>query len=238
MNDVIEKARAGRVQRGLWQNLPGPEVAELAARAGFDWLMLDGEHGAWDPADLRRKLIAAPNAGLRVPANEDWLIKQALDLGARILLVPMVDDAEAARRAVSACRYPPAGVRGVGAAVARAGMYGLDPGYMNRANQEISVWVQAESRAALANLEAICAVEGVDCVFLGPADLAADMGTDPSDPAVHSALEDAIARIRAAGSVPGIFAADPERWSAAGAGIVCLGSDAMVLAGALRGLAP
>ena len=236
MNDLRQKLARGEVTRGLWQNLPGPEAAELAAHAGFDWLVLDGEHGAWDVADLRARLIAAPDAVVRVPALETWILKQALDIGARTVLVPMVDTPEQARSAVAACRYPPEGVRGMGAFVARAAMYGLDPGYVARANAEVSVWVQAESRAALDNLEAICAVPGVDCVFLGPADLAADMGTDATDPQVHAALTDAIARIAATGTPPGIFAADPERWIAAGARVVSLGSDAMVLASGLRAL--
>jgi 4-hydroxy-2-oxoheptanedioate aldolase len=236
MDDLKTRLLRGETLRGLWQNLPGPDAAELAARVGFDWLVIDGEHGAWDPGDIRRRLIAAPEAVVRVPMGEPWVIKQALDLGARTILVPMVDDRDAARAAVAACRYPPAGVRGAGAMVARAGMYGLDPGYAARADTEVSVWVQAESRAALADLEAICAVPGVDCVFLGPGDLSADMGTDPSDPAVLSALEDAIERIAAAGVAPGIFAADPARWIAAGARVVALGSDAMVLARGLRAL--
>ena len=124
----------------------------------------------------------------------------------------------------------------MGASVARAAMYGFDAEYADRANEEMSVWVQAESREALANLEAICSVPGVDCVFLGPADLSADMGTDPSDHVVHEALRDAIARIAATGTPPGIFAADPEVWVEAGARVVTLGSDALVLAKGLKAL--
>lgn len=236
MTTLQARLRAGETLRGLWQNLPGPDATELAQAAGFDWLVIDGEHGAWDPGDIRRRLIAAPDAVVRVPIGEAWVVKQALDLGARTVLVPMVDDADQARAAVAACRYPPEGVRGVGAMVARAAMYGLDDGYIARANGDVSVWVQAESRAALANLEAICATSGIDCVFLGPADLAADMGQAPSAPAVLAALEDAVARIAAAGIAPGIFAADPDRWIAAGARVVSLGSDAMVLARGLRSL--
>lgn len=236
MNTLKEKLAAGAVTRGLWQNLPGPELAELAAHAGFDWLVIDGEHGAWDPADIRARLIAAPDAVVRVPTDDAWILKQALDLGAQTVLVPMIDTPEQASAVAAACRYPPQGMRGMGAFVARAAMYSLDPGYIARANDDISVWVQAESRAALENLEAICAVPGVDCVFLGPADLAADMGTDASDPAVHAALTDAITRIAATGTPPGIFAADPERWVAAGARVVSMGSDAMVLAQGLRAL--
>ncbi|CUH40830.1 2-keto-3-deoxy-L-rhamnonate aldolase [Jannaschia seosinensis] len=236
MDTLANRIRRGDTLRGLWQVLPGPEAAEIAAAAGFDWLLLDGEHGPWDPSDLRRRLIAAPDALIRVPANEAWMIKQALDLGAGGLLVPMVDDAEAARAAIAAARYAPAGRRGVGAMVARASIYGLDAGYAARAD-DLTVWVQAESRSAIENLDAICAVPGIDCVFLGPADLAADMGTTPADPAFHAVLEDAIARIAAAGIAPGIFAADPERWVAAGARVVSMGADGMVLAAGLRGLA-
>ncbi len=236
MNSLQKRLARGEVTRGLWQNLPGPEAAELAAYAGFDWILIDGEHGAWDVGDIRRRLIAAPDAVVRVPANETWILKQALDIGARTVMVPMVDTPQQARAAVAACRYPPDGVRGMGAAVARAAMYGYDADYGARANSEVSIWVQAESREALANLEAICAVPGVDCVFLGPADLSADMGLTPTDPTVLAALEDAIGRIAATGMPPGIFAADPERWVVAGARVVSLGSDAAVLAGALRAL--
>ncbi len=236
MNALQERLAHGDVTRGLWQNLPGPEAAELAARAGFDWLVIDGEHGAWEPGDIRRRLIAAPEAVVRVPVNETWILKQALDIGARTILVPMVDTPEQARAAVAACRHPPEGVRGMGAAMARAAMYGFDQDYVERANAEVSVWVQAESRAALEHLEAICAVPGIDCVFLGPADLSADMGTTASDPAVIRALRDAIDRIAATGTPPGIFAADPELWVEAGARVVALGSDALVLARGLKAL--
>jgi 4-hydroxy-2-oxoheptanedioate aldolase len=236
MTTLKERLARGEVTRGIWQNLPGPEAAEIAAQAGFDWVLIDGEHGPWDPAGIRLKLIAVPDAVVRVPVDEAWVIKQALDLGARTLLVPLVDTAEQAAAAVDAARYPPEGVRGVGSMVARAGGWGADAGYVGRANDEVSVWVQAESRAALSNLEAICAVPGVDCVFLGPADLAWDMGLRPDHPEVIAALEDAVRRIAGAGTPPGIFAADPERWVRAGARVVAMGSDAMVLTAGLRAL--
>ncbi|MEL7184150.1 MAG: aldolase/citrate lyase family protein [Pseudomonadota bacterium] len=236
MNDLKNALASGRVMRGLWQTLPGPEVAELAARIGFDWIVLDGEHGAWDPSDIRRRLIAAPDAIVRVPCHDDWILKQALDLGAQTVLVPMVDRADQARAAVAACRYPPEGVRGVGAMVARAAMYGTDPGYTDRANGTVSVWVQVESGAALSALEEICATPGVDCVFIGPADLAADLGKPLGGPDMRIILEDAIARIRAAGKPAGIFAAEPEHWVSVGAQVVTLGADSMVLAQALAAL--
>ncbi|PWJ18047.1 HpcH/HpaI aldolase family protein [Jannaschia seohaensis] len=236
MNMLKDRLARGEVTRGLWQNLPGPEAAEIAARAGFDWIVLDGEHGPWDPVGLRLKLIAAPEGVVRIPALEDWIVKQALDLGARTLLVPMVDTAEQARAAVAAARYPPEGRRGVGAMVARAGRWGADPGYLDRANDEVSIWVQAESRMALENLEEICATPGVDCVFIGPADLAWDMGLRPDAPEFQSILAEAIARIAGCDTPPGIFAAQPQRWIEAGARVVCLGSDAMVLTSGLAAL--
>jgi 4-hydroxy-2-oxoheptanedioate aldolase len=236
MTTLKARLARGDVTRGIWQSLPGPDAAEIAAGAGFDWIVLDGEHGTWDPSELRLKLIAAPDAVLRVPVNETWIIKQALDIGARTLLVPMVDDAEQAAAAVAAARYPPAGVRGVSPMTVRASGWGADPDYAEKANEITSVWVQAESVTALSNLEAICAVPGVDCVFLGPADLAWGMGLRPHHPDVLAALEDAIARIDACGTVPGIFAADPERWVEAGARVVSLGSDATILTAGLAAL--
>ena len=228
----------GRVRRGLWQTLPGPVAAEIADGAGFDWLMLDGEHGPWDPADLRARLIACRRtpAAVRVPVAEPWVIKQALDLGFATVLAPMVHTAAQARAVVAACRYAGGG-RGQGSFIARAGSWGRDPGYAARADGAVSVWVQAESRAALAELDAICAVDGVGCVFLGPADLAGDMGAAVGDAPVQEALRDAVRRIRAAGVAAGIYAADPEGWIAAGANVVAMGCDAPLLAAALDGAA-
>ena len=233
MNRLTALLARGRPTRGLWQTLPGATAAEIAGDAGFDWLVLDGEHGPWDPKGLRARLIAARATPclLRVPAAEPWLLKQALDLGPDGVLVPMVHSAEAARAAVAACRYPPEGTRGHGAFVSRAGAFGTRPH-----DPAPSVWVQAESRDALDDLEGICAVPGVDCVFLGPADLSADLGTTPD--AIGDVLADAIGRIRAAGTAAGIYAADPERWVGAGASAVSLGCDAVVLSHGLRDLRP
>jgi 4-hydroxy-2-oxoheptanedioate aldolase len=241
-NRLRRRLLAGERLAGAWQNLPGAAAAEIVGGAGLDWVMVDGEHGPWDPGDIRDRLIALDAAGadavLRVPANVEWILKQALDLGARTVLVPMVDDAAAARAAVAACRYPPEGRRGMGAALARASRAGRIADYASRANHEVSVWVQAESGAALDALEAICAVEGVDCVFVGPADLGADLGLAPDDPALIAAIEDALRRIAAAGVAPGIFCA-PEliaRCEAAGARVVTLGSDVALLRAGLDGL--
>lgn len=228
---------------GLWQGLPGAVVAEIAGSAGFDFLVLDGEHGPWDPSDLRLRLIASSTeCVIRVPDNQPWIIKQALDLGVMTLLVPMVNTAEEAAAAVAASRYPPDGIRGLGATAARAARFGRDTGYVARANDDVSIWVQVESQDALRNLEAICAVPGVDLVFVGPADLAADMGyaTDLRNPEVLAAVEDAMGRIRAAGKSCGAFGTPDvmEAWRSAGANVLSAGADGKTLADALAALAP
>ena len=234
---------AGKLLRGIWLNLGSGLVAEMAGHAGFDWCLVDGEHGPWDPVAIRDQLIALAatpaEAVVRVPVAEDWVLKQALDLGAQTVLVPMVDSAEAARAVVRACRYPPDGVRGLGAMVARAAGFGAVPDYTANANAEICILVQAESRAALAALDEIAAVDGVDGVFIGPADLAADMGhrDDPGHPQVQAAIADAIPRIRAAGKAAGIFLGTPEARGRAvdlGATFVGMGSEAALLSHALR----
>jgi 4-hydroxy-2-oxoheptanedioate aldolase len=237
---------AGRLCKGIWLNLGSPLVAELAGNSGFDWCLIDGEHGPWDPTAIRAQLMALAatpaRAVVRVPVAEDWVIKQALDLGVQTLLVPMVDSAEEAAAVVRACRYPPEGVRGQGALVARATGFNAIADYTTNANDEICILVQAESRAALADLDRIAAVGGVDGIFIGPADLAADMGhrDDPDHADVQAAIADAIPRIRAAGKAAGIILGTPEaraRAVAQGVNVLGQGSEATLLADALRALA-
>lgn len=237
---------AGRVQRGVWLNLGGAITAEIAGHAGFDWALIDGEHGPWDPVGIREQLIALEGTGtsavLRLPAAEAWIAKQALDLGAQTLMVPMIETADAAREMVAACRYPPEGVRGLGAAVARSGGYGRLGAYTRTANDEICLIVQVESRAALRNLDAICAVDGVDCVFVGPADLGADMGfRDALDhPDLWAEIFAALAQIAASGKPSGIIMFDPASvrdMVMRGVGFVGVGSDAMLLNSALHAAA-
>src|SRR6056297_216523 len=132
-NRLKSDLAAGKLLRGIWLNLGSGLVAEMAGNAGFDWCLIDGEHGPWDPAAIRAQLIALAatpaEAVVRVPVAEDWVLKQALDLGAQTVLVPMVDSAAQARAVVRACRYPPDGGRGQGAMVARAAGYGAVPDY-------------------------------------------------------------------------------------------------------------
>ncbi|MCV0426961.1 MAG: 2-keto-3-deoxy-L-rhamnonate aldolase [Roseibium sp.] len=201
----------GRVQTGCWVGLADPYVAEITASAGFDWLLIDCEHA---PNDLRSmmaqlKVIEASDSRpvVRLPIGETWMIKQFLDAGAQSLLIPMVESKEQAEALVAAVRYPPEGVRGVGSALARASRFAAIGDYLTTADREICLLVQVENRAGLAALDEILTVEGVDGVFVGPADLAADMGHigQPMHPDVVAAIEDALIRIKDAGKAPGIL---------------------------------
>ncbi|MCY1266542.1 4-hydroxy-2-oxovalerate aldolase [compost metagenome] len=233
-------------QIGLWLGLADPYAAELCATAGFDWILVDGEHG---PNDLRSTLAilqaVAPytvHPVVRLPNGEATLIKQVLEIGATTLLVPMVETAAQAKTLVQAMRYPPAGIRGVGSGLARSSRWNGYPRYLHEANESVSLLVQVETVAGLENLDAIAAVDGVDGVFIGPADLAASMGYlgQPTHPQVRSAIEAAIAHICAAGKAPGILATDEilaRRYIELGARFVAVGVDATILASATRALA-
>ncbi|SDH91721.1 4-hydroxy-2-oxoheptanedioate aldolase [Pseudomonas panipatensis] len=246
INRFKQRLQAGEAQIGLWLGLADPYCAELAANAGFDWLLLDGEHAPNDLRSLLGQLQAvAPYASqpiIRPPIGDSALIKQLLDIGAQTLLVPMVDSAGQARELVRAMRYPPQGIRGVGSALARASRWNGIPGYLDQADEQMCLLVQIENLDGLANLDAIAAVEGVDGVFIGPADLSAAMGQrgNPGHPEVQAAIEDAIRRIQKAGKAAGILSADEKlarRYLELGATFVAVGVDTSLLAGALRKLA-
>jgi 4-hydroxy-2-oxoheptanedioate aldolase len=200
-------------QVGLWSGLASPITAEIVAGAGFDWIVIDGEHGPNDIPSLLVQLQAMRGGTaepvFRVPWNDAVIVKRALDVGARSLLVPFVQNAEEARRAVASTRYPPRGIRGVSVAP-RANDYGRIKGYHANAHLDTCVLVQLETRAALAEIEAIAAVEGVDGLFIGPSDLAADFGHlgNPKHPEVRAAIKNAAQRIREAGKSAGTLAGD------------------------------
>lgn len=233
-------------QIGLWLGLADPYTAELCATAGFDWLLIDGEHG---PNDLRSMLGAlqavaayAAHPVVRVPHGDAALIKQVLEIGATTLLVPMVEDAQQARDLVQAMRYPPQGIRGVGSGLARSSRWGADADYLRTANERMCLLVQVETAAAIARVDEIAAVEGVDGVFIGPADLSASMGHlgQPGHPEVRAAIENAFRRILAAGKAPGILAVDEtlaRHYIGLGARFVAVGVEATLLAQAARALA-
>jgi 4-hydroxy-2-oxoheptanedioate aldolase len=237
---------ARRPQVGLWLSMADPYLAEVSATANFDWLLIDGEHA---PNDLRSTLATlqavAPHPAqpvVRAVHGGTALIKQLLDIGARNLLVPMVDTAAQAQALVSAMRYPPRGIRGVGSAVGRASRWSARGDYLDIADDEVCLLVQAETVTALANLDAICAVDGVDGVFIGPADLAASMGHRgrPGHPEVQAAIESAMRTIVASGKAAGTLTSDPKlarRYLELGCTFVAVGVDVLLFASAARGLA-
>jgi 4-hydroxy-2-oxoheptanedioate aldolase len=230
----------GRVQIGFWSSLCSPLVVELIAGAGFDWLLVDSEHAPNDlPQVVAQLQVAAAyptEAVVRVPAADPVVIKRYLDAGARSLLVPFVEDAEAARAVVAATRYPPEGMRGVSVGH-RANRFGRVKGYMQEAPSQLCLVVQLETRRALREVEAIASVGGIDAVFIGPSDLAADLGHlgQAGHPEVQDGIRGAIERCRAVGRPIGILAPvveDARRYLAWGATMVAVGSDIGVL---LRG---
>src|SRR5882672_5307177 len=233
-----------KTQIGLWMTLTSPVATEAVAGAGFDWFLLDMEHSANDLPEIVSQLRAAEGGTaepiVRVPWNEAVVVKRVLDQGARSLLFPYVQSAEEARRAVAATRYPPDGIRGV-AVVHRANRYGRVKDYHTRANAEMCVLVQIETRRALAELEAIAAVEGVDGLFIGPSDLAGDLGYlgNNRHPDAVAVFADACARARKVGKPIGILAPveeDARRYLEMGFTYVAVGSDIGVLRNAVEAL--
>lgn len=235
-----------RTQIGLWLALANPYTAEVCGGAGFDWLLLDAEHAPNDvpllAAQLQALAASPSHAIVRPPIGETWMIKQILDIGAQTLLIPMVESAEQARELVRAVRYPPHGVRGVGAALARASAFNRIPDYLQTANDEICLLLQIESRAGLAALDEIATIDGVDGIFIGPADLAADMGFlgKPGAPEVQEAVEAALLRIQSRGKAAGILTSDQalaRRYLELGATFVAVGNDVSLLVAATSKLA-
>ena len=244
-NRFKEAVKAGRAQLGLWSSLSSSYTVEVIAGAGFDWLLLDMEHSPNDLESLLGQLQAAApystHPVVRVPWNDMVAIKRVLDVGAQSLLVPYVSTAQEAAAAVSYTRYPPAGVRGV-AGTTRATRFGRIKDYARRAHEEICLLVQVETPTALDNIEAICKLEGIDGVFIGPADLHASLGYpgEIANPAVKPRIDEAIRRIRKAGKAPGILTpneADARHWLECGALFVAVGADVGILARGAEALA-
>lgn len=235
----------GRQQIGLWNSIPGPVVAEAVATCGFDWIVIDTEHSLTDVPDTMAMLQAmAPypvSAAVRPATNDAVLIKRLLDLGAQTLVIPYVQSVDEARAAVAAVRYAPRGMRGM-AGMTRASGFGGIADYVSRAEDEICLILQLETALALDRLEEIAAVDGVDGLFIGPADLAASMGYPGqlAHPEVVKAIEDAIRRIVAAGKPAGILTFDPAFARACmgwGSRFTAVGMDLALLVAAARGLA-
>lgn len=227
---------AGKVQYGVWMDTASPLLAEMAATCGYDWMTFDGEHAPNTVQTLLGQLQAVTaydtHPLVRVVEGTAANIKQVLDIGFKTVMVPMVDTREQAEAMVAAMRYAPEGLRGAGAAVTRASRWNREPGYAKTAKKHLCLIVQAESPRALANIEAVAALDGVDGIFIGPVDLATAMGFhgDTTRPEVLAAVEDGLKRIRAAGKGAGIFALDPgfaEQCVAWGANMVAVACDAL-----------
>jgi 2-dehydro-3-deoxyglucarate aldolase len=224
---------AGKPLIGCWCSLASPITTEILGLAGFDWLLLDGEHAPNDVLSFIPQLMALKDSAsapvVRPPWNDTVIIKRLLDAGFYNFLIPFVESADDARRAVAATRYPPAGVRGVSIAH-RSNRYGTVAGYQQIINDNIAVMVQIESRTGMEAIDAICAVDGVDGVFIGPSDLAAGFGHlgNPSHPDVQQAMQRVFASAKARGKPIGILApveADARRYIDMGASFVAVGSD-------------
>jgi 4-hydroxy-2-oxoheptanedioate aldolase len=233
------------LQIGLWSTLCSNLGAEIIAHSGFDWILLDTEHSPNELPDLVSQLQAmgrgTASPVVRAAWNDAVLIKRILDIGAQSILLPYVQTAEEARRAVQAVRYPPRGTRGVSGS-SRASQYGRVKDYLSRADEEICLILQIETRAALDQLEAISATEGVDAVFIGPADLSASLGHlgHPQHPETQSALQDAAHRLTRLGKAAGILAvveADARRYIEWGYTFVAVGVDTTLLANSADALA-
>ncbi|MFQ1061342.1 4-hydroxy-2-oxoheptanedioate aldolase [Bordetella trematum] len=234
----------GEHQLGLWLGLASPYSAEVVAGAGFDWLLIDSEHApnTLDTILAQLQVLAAypVEPVVRPGWNDPVEIKRLLDIGARTLLVPMIQSGEEAAAAVAATRYPPAGIRGVGSALARASRWNRLPDYLHEANDSMCVLVQVETRRGIEALDEICAVDGVEGVFIGPADLAADYGHLGNPGAVREIIEQALARIRSHGKAAGILMGDAamaDHYRSCGSLFTAVGVDATLLARAAEALA-
>lgn len=232
-NTFKRDLKAGKPLFGCWASLANPITTEILGLAGFDWLLLDGEHSPNDITSFVLQLMAlkdSPSAPFVRPQwNDTVVIKRLLDAGFYNFLIPYVETAEEARAAVAATRYPPHGVRGVSVSM-RGNRFGTVKDYQKIANDNIVVCVQIESPNAVANIDAICKVEGIDSVFIGPSDLAASYGHlgNANHPEVQAAIATVVARAGAAGIPVGTLApveADARRYLEMGITMMAVGSD-------------
>lgn len=218
---------------GTWIMSASPLVAEATGHAGFDWAVVDMEHSPLDTMDVLHMLQALSCTKMvpivRVAWNDAVLVKRVLDAGATTVMFPFVQTAEEAARAVAATRYPPQGIRGM-AGMSRASRFGTQSNYLTTANRQMGVIVQLETVHAIERIDAIADVDGVDSLFIGPADLSASMGHvgQLTHPAVMDRMAQAVLRCKALGKPVGTIGGDPEsvaQYRAAGFDYVAVGSD-------------
>lgn len=232
-NSFKQKIVAGQQLFGCWSALANPISTEVLGLAGFDWLVLDGEHAPNDISTFIPQLMALKGSGsapvVRPPQNEPIIIKRLLDIGFYNFLIPFVESKEEAELAVASTRYPPAGIRGVSISH-RSNHYGTVADYFGQINQNITVLVQIESQLGVDNIDAIASTDGVDGIFVGPGDLSAALGYigEPNHPEVQKVIQHIFARAKAHGKPSGILApveADARRYLEWGATFVAVGSD-------------
>jgi len=245
-NKVKKIFKSRKVNYGIWNGIVDTYAGEICAGAGFDWVLIDGEHA---PFDLRSTIVQMQimekyDTGVivRPPTGDPVLIKQLLDAGAQTLLIPMVDTVEQAEQLVAAMRYPPNGIRGVGTALARAAQWNRVPDYLLKAEKELCLIVQVESTQGMENIDAISKVKGVDGVFIGPADLSASMGYigQSNQKKVKAEVKRGIKIISKNGKVPGVMAIDEKlikEYVKAGAEMMGVAIDSFMLAQATTKLA-
>ncbi|PIE13082.1 MAG: 2-keto-3-deoxy-L-rhamnonate aldolase [Rhodobacterales bacterium] len=230
--------KAGKMQYGCWAGFADAYATEMLATAEFDWLVVDGEHAPNDLQTLSAQIGVLQHehseAVVRLPVGNEWLVKQVLDAGAQTLLIPLVETADQAHEMVRAMLYPPTGIRGSGAALARASRFSAIPDYVATANDQMCLLVQVETVKGMENLDDILTVEGVDGVFIGPSDLAADMGFlgNSSAPEVAEAIQRGLARIAASDKAAGILAVDnkvAQTYAEWGAQFLAVGIDVLML---------
>ncbi len=239
INHFKQAVKAKQRQIGVFLGLAEAYTAEIMATAGFDWLLIDGEHGPNDLRSIREQLqvLAAypqQKVVVRLPDHNPAVIKRVLDIGAQTLMIPMVETVAQAQQLVKAMRYPDNGIRGVGTAMARAARWNAVEDYFQHADAQMCLIAQIETVTGIENLAEIVQVEGVDAVFIGPSDLAASMGYlgQPGHPAVKKAVADAIATIAAHGKAAGVFSADPQtavEYEQLGASFMLVGVDTLLL---------
>ena len=244
-NRFKDRLGDGPPQLGFWLALANPDIAEICSGIGYDWVLIDGEHAAQTLPAIANQLRAVDtiptcSAIVRVPGHDPVPIRQILALGAQTIMVPMVDTAQQAVAIVKASRYPPTGDRGIGGA--RAARWGRYPAYVAEANERLCIIAQIETAEALDNMEAIAAVDGIDALFVGPADLAASLGL--LGPANATALAqvtgEVLARIRATGSPCGTLSRDErlvQQYLDGGARFLAVGIDSFTLAKAAGDMA-
>ena len=243
-NTMRQRMAKGEQLIGCWSALGSPITTEVLGIAGFDWLLLDGEHAPNDVLSFAPQLMALKDSRsmpiVRPPQNDPAVIKRLLDIGFYNFLIPFIETEEDAIRAVASTRYPPAGIRGVSVAHRNNG-YGTIPDYFSVINDNIGILVQIESRAGVDNVDAIAKVEGIDCLFVGPSDLSAALGYlgQPNHPEVQQTIRNIFECAKRNGKACGILAPveeDARRYIEWGATVVAVGSDLGVFRGATQQL--